>query len=124
MDAGYLVERAITGASVLLVTLLLGYLLWQAVVTPEEAKPTATIESVEPVSGDGGGGDAIRATVALRNEGGTGLTSVAVTIRCGGSERTLEFSRVPAQGQRTGTVVCPPNSEPRATVTAWVTAGS
>jgi len=121
--AGYLVERGIAAASVVVVVALLGYLLWQAAVTPEAARPVATVESVEPATAGGDGDGTLRASVVLANRGSVGLTSVEVTVHCGTRERTLQFERVPAQGQRTGVATCPAGTDPRAAVTTWVEAG-
>ena len=117
-DGADLVEKAVVGASVLLVATTLGYVAWQAAVTPEEGVPRATVESVEPIPDS----DRQRVTVRLDNQEGVGLASGQVVVRCGGAERVLEFTHVPAGGRRTGTVVGPAGSEPTANVETWIEA--
>lgn len=116
-DGGETLEAAVVVLSAVLIVGLLGYLLLQAVVGPGSPDPTATVESVEPLSSNG---DRLQVTVALVNEGDTGLESVEVQVRCGGTERSLVFTQVPAQGHRTGTAVCPAGSSPTASVATWV----
>jgi hypothetical protein len=111
-------EKAIVAASVLLVAATLGYVAWQAAVTPEEGVPRATVERVEPMPDS----DRQRVTVELDNRRGVGLATTTVVVRCGDTERTLAFEHVPAGGGRTGTVVCPADTDPRAIVGTWVEA--
>lgn len=117
---GDLLEGIVMVMSVLLVVGLLGYLASQAVVTPAGAQPTAAVENTEPFPADEPGAETVRVTVVLVNEGDTGLESVEVAVRCGGAERSLVFSYVPANGHRTGTAICPADSNPRASVVAWI----
>lgn len=84
--------------------------------TPTVIDPVATIEAVEPMPDT----DGQRVTVVLENRGETGLTSVQVVVRCGGLDRSLEFLHVPASGRRTGTVVCPAETDPEASVETWI----
>jgi len=120
VDGAYLVERAITVASALLIAALLGYLFWQALVTPSAALPAATVESVDRI--DAGEDPRLLVSVALSNHGEKGLSSAQVTVTCGDRSRTLEFANVPAGGHTTGTVTCPAGTDPRATPTAWIEA--
>jgi len=113
-----LLERAIVVASVLLIAGMLGYVLWQAAVTPAPADPVATIDGTEPMSDT----DRQRVTVRVENRGGTGLTSVRVAVRCGGQESSLEFAYLSPGGRRTGTVVCPAGTTPEVVVETWVSA--
>lgn len=112
-----LLEWVVVGASVLLIAVTLGFVLWQASVASEVATPTASIESVDPLS-DG----RLRVTVVLDNRRGPGLTSVQLAVRCGDTEHELAFEHVPAGGRRTGTVTCAPGTDPEAVVETWVTA--
>ncbi|WP_255196155.1 hypothetical protein [Halorarius litoreus] len=66
--------------------------------------------------------DRLRETVRLTNQRGTGLSSVAVAVRCGGAERSVAFTHVPAGGHRTGTVVCPASTDPASGVVTWTEA--
>lgn len=117
---GDVLEGVIMVLSVLLIVGVLGYLVSQAVVTPDGPKPTAAVESVEPFPADEPGSDTVRVTFRLDNEGETGLQSVEVEVRCGGNERSLLFSYVPGNGHRTGTAICPQGSTPRVSVVAWI----
>ncbi|AEN06750.1 hypothetical protein Halar_3131 [halophilic archaeon DL31] len=117
---GDLLESIVMVMSVLLIVGVLGYLVSQAIVTPAAPEPTTAIEAVEPFPKDGAGTDTVRVTVSLANEGETGLQSVEVLVRCGGIERSLVFSHVPANGHRTGTVICPQGTTPRASVVTWI----
>lgn len=110
------VELAVVLTSVVLVAGLLGFVLWQAGGGPGSPDPVAAIESVETVE------DRQRVSVKLTNRGEAGLERVQVAVRCGGRERVLEFSQVPGSAERTGTVVCPSGTEPRASVETWVAA--
>lgn len=120
--AGGLLEAAVTVASVVLLVGLMGFIAWQAVVTPTGSDPVATVESVTPMPADAGATGSMRVTVQLDNRGTTGLRSVEVVVRCGGNERSLQYAHVPANGRRTGTAVCPAGSTPSASVVTWVTA--
>jgi hypothetical protein len=120
LDAANPLELAIVAASVLLVVATLGYVGWQATVTTVDGVPTASVEAVEPMPGSDD--DRLRVTVQLDNRRGTGVSSVAVVVRCGGAERSLTFAHVPAGGHRTGTAVCPPDTVPVAAVVTWIEA--
>lgn len=119
---GDLLERIIMVMSVLLILAVLGYLLSQALVTPAAPRPTAAVEAVEPFPADDPETERVRVTISLVNEGGTGVGSVEVRVYCGEVTRSLVFSHVPASGYRTGTVVCPRDTTPRASVVTWVEA--
>lgn len=101
---------------------MLGYLVSQALVAPTAADPTATVDSVEPLGSDEQETGNIRVTVSLENRGETGLSSVEVVVQCGDTERSLEFTHVPARGHRTGTVICSQGTTPTASVTTWIEA--
>lgn len=109
-------ERIVVVTSTLLITGMLGYVLWQAAMTPAPAEPVATVEAVEPMPDT----DRQQVTVRLANRGGRGLTSIQVTVRCGQVIHTLEFTHVPADSNRTGTAVCPTGTDPQATVETWI----
>lgn len=113
-----LLELVIVVASVLLIAGMLGYVLWQAAVTPEPADPVATVDGVEPMAD----ADRQQVTILVENEGGTGLTSVRVAVRCGSLESSLEFAYLSPGGRRTGTVVCPAGTTPEVAVENWVEA--
>lgn len=110
-----LLERAVVAVSVLLIVSTLGFVLWQATVTPEVANPRVNIQSVEPVDG----GDHLRVKIELDNRRGPGLASTQVAVECGGTERAVEFEHVPSGGRRTATIICPAGSEPEAVVETW-----
>lgn len=116
--AAGLLERVIVVASVLLILGTLGYIAWQAAGTSTTADPIAIVEAVEPTSS----GERLHVAVRLDNRRGTGLTSVQVAVRCGVTERSLEFTHVPAGGHRTGSVVCPAGTTPEAVVETWIEA--
>lgn len=113
-----LLERAIVVASVLLIAGMLGYVLWQAAVTPAPADPVASVDAVEPMSDT----DRQRVTVRVENRGGTGLTSVRATVECGDLESSLEFAYLSPGGRRSGTVVCPADATPEVAVENWIEA--
>lgn len=116
--AADLLEQLIVAASVLLIIGTLGYIAWQAAGTSTTADPVASVDTVEATSG----GERLRVVVRLDNLRGTGLTSVQVAVRCGVTERSLEFTHVPAGGHRTGSVVCPAGTTPEAIVETWIEA--
>jgi uncharacterized protein (TIGR02588 family) len=116
--AADLLERAIVVASALLIAGMLGYVIWQAAVTPTPADPVATVDAVEPMPDT----DRQQVSVRVENRGGTGLTSVRATVRCGGLESSLEFAYLSPGGRRTGTVVCPADTTPEVAVENWVEA--
>lgn len=120
IDGADLLEQAVVVASVLIVVALFGYVAWQATVTTAGGVPTATVEAVEPMPGPDD--DRLRVTARLDNRRGTGLASVGVVVRCGGTERSLSFEHVPAGGRRAGTVLCPAETEPAAAVVTWTEA--
>ena len=109
-------ERVIVLVSAILITVMLGYVAWQAVATSEVVDPDATVVEVQPTTD----GDRLRVTVRLANEGGTGLSSAKVAVQCGTEVRSLTFEHVPAGGQQTGTVVCPAGTTPEAAVDTWM----
>jgi|GEM_PF-2593699 hypothetical protein len=113
-----LVERVVVAASVVLIVTMLGYVLWQAAVTPAVVDPHASVDAVEPMADS----DRERVSVVLANDGNVGLASVTVVVDCGDRQHTLEFSHVPGNGEREGTVVCPAGSRPRAFVDTWIEA--
>lgn len=119
-DGGELLELTIVVASALLIAVALGYVGWQATVTTADGVPTATVEAIEPMPASDD--DRRRVTVRLDNRHGTGLSSVQVAIQCGDAERSLAFAHVPADGGRTGTVVCPAGTTPVAEVVTWIEA--
>ena len=111
-------ERVIVFVSVTVITLMLGYVAWQAVATSEVVDPDATVVEVQTTTD----GDRLRVTVRLANEGGTGLSSAKVTVQCGTEVRSLTFEHVPAGGQQTGMVICPTGTTPEAAVDTWMRA--
>lgn len=120
-SGGDLLEKVVVAASVLLIVGVIGYLVSQALVAPATPAPTATVDAVEPMSGEEGAGS-VRVTVSLDNRGEHGLSSVEVAVRCGTTERSLVFTHVPARGHRIGTVVCPRGASPTASVATWIEA--
>jgi len=119
---GDLLEDVITVVSALLIVGVIGYLVSQALVAPATPDPTATVDSVERLQSDEQETGSLRVTVSLNNRGETGLSSVEVVVQCGGTERSLVFTYVPARGHRTGTVICPQGTTPTASVAAWIEA--
>lgn len=112
------VERVVVGASVVCIAAMLGYVLWQAAVAPQAIDPHASVDAVEPIEGS----ERERVSVVLENDGTVGLESVTVVVVCGDRDHVLEFSHVPGNGEREGTVVCPSNSAPRVFVDTWIEA--
>lgn len=117
--SGDRLETVVMVVSALLIVGVTAYLASQALTTPTAPNPTATVGAVEPAPG---AGEDIHVTVNLDNEGEIGLASVEVMVQCGSVERSLSFTHVPARGHRTGTVVCPAGTTPRASVATWVEA--
>ena len=109
-------ERVIVLVSVIVITMMLGYVAWQAVATSEAVDPNATVVEVQPTTD----GDRLHVTVRLANEGGAGLSSAKVAVQCGTEARLLTFEHVPAGGQQAGTVVCPAGTTPEVAVETWM----
>jgi uncharacterized protein (TIGR02588 family) len=115
---GDALERAIVAVSVVVIAAMLGYVAWQAVSTSETVDPVASVDGVEPTTD----GDRLRVTVRLDNRRGTGLSSVGIAVQCGNETRSLTFEHVPAGSYRTGKVVCPAGTSPKAAVETWMEA--
>ncbi|WP_255196186.1 hypothetical protein [Halorarius litoreus] len=116
LDWGVLLERVIVAMSILLIVGTLGYVGLQAATASEGAEPTATIIAVDPTADIAGQ----QVTVQFDNRKATGLLSAQVGVQCGSVSRTLSFTHVPAQGHRTGTVICPAATTPEASVETWI----
>lgn len=102
--------------SVAVTVLLFGYVAWQAATVPADGVPEATVTGVE-TTGDG----RVAVEVELTNAGRTGLESVSVGVDC--AEEEIDFQHVPANGRRSGVVVCPAGTEePSAEVNSWIEA--
>jgi hypothetical protein len=118
LDLGDLIERVIVVASVFLIVGTLGYVGWQTLGATTGADPVARVDDVSQSSNT----DQLRVGVRLENRRAAGLTSVQVGVQCGGMDRSLAFTHVPAGGQRTGFVHCPTGMTPEAAVETWIEA--
>ena len=111
------VEKTVLVASVVITLLLLGFLAYSAVTTPETAPPT-----VEVVGATATGNGTDRVRIALTNHGGTGLETATVSVECGDVSTEMAFENVPATNTATGIVVCPTGTERNVTVRSWTVA--
>lgn len=113
-----LVEQAIMVVSVIFTVLLFAFVTVQAVTTPVESAPEVTV--VDTGTSDNG---EVLVTVRFRNPAAVGYLSVTVESDCTDPATSLRFSNVPASGERTGTIVCPPGTtDPNVSVVSWVRA--
>lgn len=109
-------EKIVMVASVAFTVALFGFALWQALTGPGALAPTATVVSSQPVQ-DGG----VQYTIELRNPGDVGLVSATVEAACTDPPAEIVFENVPADGRRSGTVVCPAGTDdPAVSVSSWV----
>lgn len=113
-DSPSATEWAVMGVSVAVTLLLFGYVAWHAATTPAAATPEATVTGTQTTD-DG----RVVVTVEIYNPGNTGLESVTVSADC--TDASIEFTHVPTDSRRTGTLVCPPGTEePSASVRSWI----
>lgn len=109
-------EKVVMVASAPFTVALFGFALWHAVAGVGAVPPTADVVGSQPAP-DGG----VIYDVQLRNEGDVGLVTVTISVECTQPPAELEFENVPAQGQRSGSVHCPPGTtDPAVTVSHWV----
>ena len=111
------VEKTMLVTSVVITVLLLGFLVYSAVTTPETAPPGVEVVGATPT---GNGTDLVR--VGVTNYGARGLTSVTVAVECGDVSTDLAFDNVPATNTATGVVVCPSGADRNVTVRSWIVA--
>lgn len=109
-------EKVVMVVSVGFTVLLFGFAIWQAVTGPGALAPTVSVQGSQPAPGDD-----VQFTVQLRNPGDVGLVSVTVEAGCTDPPAEVVFENVPADGRRTGTVVCPSGTtDPQVSVSTWV----
>lgn len=111
-------ERLLVAVSAGFTLLLLSYVVWQSMMIPVTAEPTATITETESLSS----GD-LKVTVELRNAQYVGLVMATVEVDCATPPPEITFEHVPADDRRTGFVVCPSGTQqPNVTVSTWTEA--
>lgn len=111
-------ERFLMVMSVIFTVALLSFVLWQALTTTATPIPTASVTATETLPG----GD-VQVSVVFRNPQSVGLVMATVEVDCDTPPPELTFEHVPADGRRTGTVICPPGTtNPTATVSTWTEA--
>ena len=111
------VEKSVLVVSVVVTLLLLGFLAYSAVTTPETAPPSVDVVGATPT-----GNGTANVRIALTNHGGTGLETATVTVECGDVSTEMVFGNVPATNTVTGIVVCPAGAERNVTVRSWIVA--
>lgn len=105
--------------SVLFTVAVLAYAGWQVVATPAAA-PSPQVQVVEAETLSDG---RVAATVELRNPRNQGLIVATVESQCSSPPPSVQFSYVPADSTRKGTLVCPAGTEnPSVSVTNWIEA--
>lgn len=107
-------ELALTAISVTFTVLLVGFLVWQALTTPVDAVPEASVVEVTQT----GSGER-QVDLEIVNRGSRGLLSASVEVDCGASSQAVTFDNVPADGIQRATVLCPAGSSPTANVTTY-----
>lgn len=109
-------EKAVMAVSAAVTVALFGFALWHALAGPGAVAPNVAVVDSQPAPSGG-----VAFTVELRNRGDLGLVSATVEAGCTDPPTEIVFQNVPADGHRTGTVVCPPGtSDPGVSVTTWV----
>lgn len=109
-------EKAVTAISVAFTLLLFGYAAWQMATPPEAGTPEVTVSNTESLPNG-----SVAVTVGLRNPSDVGLVTVTVESGCEDPPPDVEFSYVPADSTRTGTLVCPEGTtNPSVSVSSWV----
>ena len=109
-------ETLVMVLSVAFTLALFGVAVWYALTGPAAPAPTVHVVGSQPAP-DGG----VAYAVELRNPGDVGLVSATVEAGCTDPPPEIVFENVPADGRRTGTVVCPAGtSDPAVTVSTWV----
>lgn len=110
-------ERLLMAISGVFTVLLFGYVVWQGATTPASAVPSASVVGTEPAP------EGVLVTVVLENPQDVGLVTAVVEVDCGDPPPSLTFEHVPADGRRTGYVVCPPEeASPTARLSSWTEA--
>ena len=105
--------------SALFTIALLAYAGWQVVATPVAA-PAPQVQVVETETLSDG---RVATTVELRNPTNQGLIVATVEAQCASPPPSVQFSYVPADSTRKGTLVCPAGTEsPSVSVTNWIEA--
>lgn len=106
-------EWVVMAVSVAVTVALFGFVVWHAATTPAAATPEATVTGTETTE-DG----RVAVTVEVYNPGATGLESVTVSVDC--TDASIEFSHVPTDSRRTGTLVCSADADdPTASIRSW-----
>ena len=109
-------EKVVMAASVAFTLALFGVAVWYALTGPGAVAPAVDVVGSQP-AGNGG----VAYDVELRNPGDVGLVSATVEAGCTEPPSEVVFENVPADGRRTGTVVCPAGTtDPAVTVSTWV----
>lgn len=108
-------ETVVMAVSVAFTLALFGFALWHALVGPGAVAPTVSVVDSQPAPGG------VQYTVVLSNRGDLGLVTATVEADCTDPPVEVVFENVPADGRRTGTVVCPPGTvDPAVSVTSWI----
>jgi len=108
-------EKVVMVVSTLFTVSLFLFAVWQSL-GATAAVPTANATG-QQITAEG---DVIY-TIELRNPGDAGLVWVTVEVDCIDPPVVLTFQNVPADGSRTGSVVCPPETDdPEVAVEAWI----
>ena len=112
-------EKAMMAVSVLFTVAVLAYAGWQVVTSPAATPaPEAEVVGTETLS-DG----RVAVTVQLNNRLDRGLIVATVESQCASPPPSVQFSYLPADSTRTGTLVCPAGTEnPSVSVASWVEA--
>lgn len=98
--------------SVAVTLLLFGFLVWHAVTIPAAGAPSATVTDTEETE------QGLVVSVEVTSPGSTGVNSVTVGVDC--ASESIQFRHVPANGHRSGGVLCPAGAEdPSAAVRSW-----
>lgn len=110
-------EKAVMVVSIAFTVSLFAFAGWQMAMAPSDgAEPEVSVVGMEPME-DG----SVAVTVRLRNPRNVGLISATVSSNCTSPPTELEFSYIPADSDRTGTLVCPPGTRTSSvSVVSWV----
>ena len=109
------VEKAVMAVSVAFTLLLFAYAGWQLVAVPSGGVPAASVADSQTLSNG-----SVAVTVRVRNPSNVGLITATVESPCTDPPVELQFTYLPADATRTGTLVCPPGStSPTVSVTSW-----
>lgn len=107
-------EKALMAFSVLVSVALFGYVLYEAIVTPQDVPPTAELVSQRTTEeGD------VLVVVALVVPGGVGLRDAEVEVKCAEPPPAVTFTNVPSKGRREGEVMCPPGTQDPEVSVSW-----